>query len=822
MNPARGISSVSRVLRRGGGLPLVAVVMLAVAVGATTAMFSIVHAVLLRPLPFSDPDRLVMLWGRNDARSQPVIEVSFQDLRDWRTQNTTFTAIEIVGSVNWGYRVTAPGDPFHVSYSSVSGSFFDTLGARPMLGRTFRRDEDTAGAPRTTVLSHDLWRRRFSANPAIVGTAITIGEGADAEPFEVIGVMGPEFRFPAGAELWTPSTRDIAEYLRKGGWTGGDALRVFYALGRLAEGATIERARADLSTIARRGEISRGETDSGTTVVATPLVTHVFGAARPALFAIFGAVATLMLIACANAAGLLLVQGVAREREFAVRLALGAGRWRLVWQLLGEAAILVALAGMLGVAFAWISFDALVALTPSDVPRLEEASINAPVVSFALVAALLTTVLVGLLPAWQLSRAEIADALRRDARTGSAAPRVGRTRKALVVGQLAAALVLLIAAGLTARSFLALMRIDLGFNPENVLTFQIHAPGAKYPTPEQQRTLVADALEQIERVPGVVAAGAIYERPFAHGPIGMDSHVVLEGQPETPETGSRNPTLNWEAVTPGYFRAMDIRILRGRGFTDRDDERAPLVVVVSESLAARLWPGEDPLGKRLRTYGAPEKDTQTWQTVVGVVENARYREVQEARLDLYLPFRQAPSPVKYFVVRTEGEPLAMVPSLRGALRRIDAEVTIEDPTTMERIVAGTVGPWRFTMVVFGIFSAIALAFAAIGLFAVIAYAVKQRTREIGVRVALGAQTRDVVRLLVGEGARLTLAGVAIGLSAAWGLTRLLSTLLVAVTPTDPATFAAVAVLLALASLLAAYLPARKAAAIDPVTALRSE
>jgi putative ABC transport system permease protein len=464
----------------------------------------------------------------------------------------------------------------------------------------------------------------------------------------------------------------------------------------------------------------------------------------------------------------------------------------------------------------------LVALAPSDVPGLHDASINVPVLAFALAVCLIAPFLVGILPAWQLSRAELVDSLKEGSRTGSVGPRTGRTRQALVVAQLAAALVLLLAAGLVGRSFLELMRLDLGFDPTNALTFEIYAPATRYATPERERALVADVVTQLERLPGAVAAGAVYQRPFKHGPIGMDSGFFLEGQPRTPDTWRKNPLLNWESVTPGYFGAMEIGLTRGRLFTEHDDERAPLVVIVSEALAARVWPGQDPLGKKIGTYGATRNDKPEWQTVVGVVESVRYREIEAPRLDIYLPFRQAPAQPHDFVVRTANDPLAVVPALRAALERIDPELDVEKAATLEEIVGRTVAPWRFNMVVFSVYSAAAVAFAAIGLFALIAYAAKQRTREIGVRVALGAKPSDVVRLFVGEGARLAIAGVAIGIPVAWILSRLLSSLLFGVSPTDAATFVVVAGLLGLVSLLAAYLPARRAGAVDPVVALRSE
>jgi putative ABC transport system permease protein len=822
MNVRREIRGAWHSLRRDTTLTFVVILMLATAIAATTTIFSIVQAVLLRPLPFTDPGRLVLAWTRNDARNAPVVEVSLGELREWRARTSSLASVDVFGSVNWSYRITAPGEPFAVTYSSVSGSFFETLGARPMLGRTFRPEDDVRGARATVVLSAHLWRRRFSSDPSIVGKSITIGEGKKALPAQVIGVMPPEFDFPAGAELWAPAIRDLAQY------TGNheptmDGLRVFYALGRLRDGADAERARADLLGIARTWEMTREEMASGSTVVVTPLLDHFFGAARPALAAIFGAVTMLLFMACANAAGLLLVRGVARERETAVRLALGATRAHIVRQFIGEAALLVVLAAPAGLALTYVAFDVAIALSPSEVPRLDRASIDGAVLLFALGLAAATPFAVGLLPAWQLSRPPLVHGLGE--RAGSAAPRAGQTRRLLVVGQLAAALVLLTCAGLLGRSFTALTRLDLGFDPRNVLTFDVHLPEVASPDePEvqRQRTLVAGLLEQVQRIEGVSAAGAIYQRPFAHGPIGMDARVAIEGQADSPAANHRNPTANWEAVTPGYFRAMDIRVLRGRTFTGSDDERSRLAVIVSQRLAARLWPTMDPIGKRLHLGEAPQGAAPRWLTVVGVVEDARYRELTEVRYDLYLPFGQTLPAVKHYVVRTVGDPLAVVPAVREAVKRADPRLAVENIATMEAVVARTIAPWRFSTIVFAVFSVLALFFATVGLSALIAYAVKQRRREIGIRLALGARPGGVVRLMVREGALLATMGLSIGIPAALALTRLLSTQLFSVASTDPPTLVAVAGVLAAVSLVAAYLPARAAATVDPVVALRSE
>jgi len=804
-----------RTFRRSGSLPAVVVLMLAVAIGSATAIFSIADAVLLRPLPVADPDRVVLLWGRDEARSQAIVEVSLEDVRAWRAGQKSLSALEVFGSVNWGeLRITAPGEPFGARLNAVSAGFFDVFGTRPILGRTFRREDDLPNAPGTVVLSGDLWRRRFGADPAVVGSVLTVGEGKDAKPFEVIGVMPPDFRIPSGAEVWIA----IGPALGK-----AEDVRAMYAVGRIQYGATVENAVAELSIIARNEEIRHGAPDSAMVVVATPLLRHLLGPARPALLAIGGAAAILLLIGCANAAGLLLVHSASRRRDVAVRLALGARRWQIVRQLLCESLLLSLLAGTIGIGLAYLSFDAIVGLAPIEVPRLEEAAVDAGALLFALALSVGTAVAIGLLPAWQQSAGNVLSGLQQRSRAGTTAPASARARKALVAAQIGAAVVLLTGAGLFTRTFVALLRLDLGFDPDNVVTFHVNAPDSRYGTRESQWALIDAVLDRARRLPDVLAAGAVYQRPFAHGSIGMDSNVILEGQPLSTESSTRNPILNWEVATPDYFRAMDIQLLQGRLFTDRDTENAPPVVIVSDALARRLWPAQNAIGRRLLAFGAPGDEKRPgWQTVVGVVEDARYREIETPRLDLYLPYRQAPNNVQHFTIRVAGDPIAVVPQLKAAVATIDPDVTLDGISTMNQIVGRVLAPWRFTTVVVSVLSIMALTFAAIGLAAMIAYTVTQRTREIGVRMALGAQRRDVVTLLVKEGFWMTIGGLAIGMLTAWSLRRSVASMLFGVSPADGTTVGAVMLLLLAVATFAAYIPARRAARIDPAVALRSE
>lgn len=813
MSCSADVRSAFRNVRRGGSLSATVVLILAVAIGAVTAIFSITNAVLITPLPVADPERVLVLWGRDDARSQQVVEVSLLDQRAWMAGQRSFTAIELFGSVNWGeLHVTGPGRPFRAARNAVSSGFFDLLGARPIVGRTFEATDDRRDARPTVILSEAVWRHQFASDRAVVGRLITVGSGSKATAFEVIGVMPDDFRIPGGAHVWTvlgPELRDA------------DNVRAMYAIGRLAPGATVASAVTELSTIARNEELQRGRPNTSMVVVATPLMTHLLGPARPALLAIAGASVALLLIACANAAALLLVQSAGRRREIAVRFALGARRIQIVRQLCWESLVLSLIAGAVGVGLAYISFDAIVSFAPIEVPRLDQAAIDARALIGALVLCLGTAVIVGLFPAWHRSVGAPTTGLFERSRTAIATPSSARTRKLLVATQLAVVVVLLTAGGLFVRSFITLTRLDLGFDPRGVLTFNLAFPEEKYDTREKQWALIDAVLDTADRLPGAVASGAVLQRPFAHGAIGMDSTVIIEGQPLTGE--STNPILNWEVATPGYFRAMDIRLLRGRVFDSRDTATAPPVVIIGQSLATRLWPGQDPIAKRLLAYGAPEEGKKPiWQTVVGVVEDARYREVEAPRFDLYLPYRQAPNQVQHFMVRLSGDPLAAVPALRSAIAALDPDARADGASTMEGVVGRAFAPWRFSAIVVTAFGTIGLTFAAVGIAALVAFAVTQRRREIGVRVALGAQTRDVIALVASEGAWIALAGTATGILAAWLLRRSVESMLFGIVPEDPLAFGGVALLLAAVSLLASYLPARRAARIEPVTVLRAE
>ena len=814
-----------RRLAREPGFAATAILILAIGIGACTAMFSIVQAVLLRPFGVVAPDRVVMIW-LGKTHDSTVGELAYKHYRDLRARVRSFDDIAILSSVNWGGTMTiAGGEPLGMPCSVVSATFFNVLGARPLLGRTFRPEDDEPSAPPVLILSHAEWTQQFGADPHVIGRRVMVREEASAEPFEIVGVMPEEFFFPRGARFWTPAAPRLARIARGNGQPLAplfDGLGVFYGVARLNTNATVATTRAESAIYFKTigDELKIDLTDYH--LILTPILDHIFGPARPALFALMAAVIVVLFIACFNVAGLLFARGAVRIREMAVRAALGASRGVLVRQLLIESALIAVAGAVVGVAVAALTLDTLVALSPADIPRLDATALDARVLVFAIAVAVVTTLVVGLAPAVYLSRTSLVDNFK-GGETGvtSRSVRAG-TRRALIAVQIAATLVLLVAAGLCVQSFARLTRLDLGFDPANVITFNIPGLETRYPARSQRHDAIEQLIGRLRRLPHVRAAGAVFQRPFEHGPIGMDTGLLLEGQLATPESWHRNPVVNWESVTSEYFRSMSIRLIRGRIFDGRDGEEAPLVAIVSEAMAARLWPGQNPIGKRFRTLVAEAGDEQRprWHTVVGVVATARYREIESPRFDLYVPLRQADSDVQHFTIRTTIDPLLVAPSVATEIASFDKALTMGGIRRMEDIVGRTRGPWRFNMLVFSLFGGVALALAAVGLFGLVAYEVTHRSREIGVRMALGAAQGHVVRLMVSQGAKPAAIGLVIGVLVSLLVTRLLSALLFEISSTDPPTFVGVVVLLLAVTVLACYLPARRAASVDPQVVLR--
>ena len=811
-----------RGLRRQPGFTLTATLTLALGLGLAIGLFAVVDAVLLRPLPFADQDELVVMWERDDSTSNPHIEVSLPNFEDWRAEANAFTDMAAMGSTTWGDVEIQEDPPVRLTISAVSASFFDTLGAQALHGRTFAPAEDEPEAPRTLVLSHAAWQQYFDADPDIVGSAAPVG--ARREPFTVVGVMPPAFRFPPGAEIWTPVGRELAGIFRENGMDPGAqrGLGVLYVIGRLAPGHTLEQARAEMDVIVPglwESHFSRWDTRR---VVMTPLTDHVFGNGEAALLALQGGAMLLLLIAAVNVTGLAVVRSQSRRRDVAVQCALGIGRGRLFRVRLTEMLLMTGAAAAGGLALAWTALPVLAALGPPDLPRLAEAAIDGRAV---LLAAALAIVL-GLAMTAATSpggRRLPLTAWLRDGARGATGGRAGSAaRNALVVSQVATALVLTVGAGLLASSYLNLTRVDLGYRPAGVLALTLTPRDGVYVADSQRRTAWRELLDRIREVRGVEAAGGALLLPFEYGVVGVDGGVVLEGEPRNGPDRPERPPIALQSVSSGYFQAMGIELVAGRTFTDRDTVEAPAAVVVSESLARYLWPSAEPLGRRLIAIGAEAESDESpaWQTVVGVVADARYRELERGRFDLYVPFTQTPMRLNHLVIRTEGDPALLAPAIRSEVRRADPNFVIGSTTPLRSLVDDVLRPWRFNMTMATLLAALATGLAAIGLFGAVAFGVARRTREIAVRRAVGARTRDVLRLVWGQSLGLALLGSLIGLGAALASGALLRPLLFGVTPLEPGILAGLAALLLAICAAASLLAARRATTIEPLAALR--
>jgi len=796
----------------------VAVGTLALGIGGVTAIFSVADAVILRPLPFPDPDRLVVVWQRDLPRNHPVVAVSYPTYKYWRDENHVFQDLAGMPEINWGWTLTGRGEPVKLVGRAVTANFFRAMGVQPIQGRVFAAADDRIGAVPVVVLSHALWRDRFSEDPTIVGQSIVL----EGQAFTVVGVIPKGFAYPPGAQLWIPLVPAVgAETVESGG------AQWMTAVGRVKAGVPLEQARTEMTGLLGRylsgirervpAHLKHLVDPEAYAAVVTPLSDSLFGPARPALFTLLGAVVLVLLIACANVAGLLLVRTTERRQEVAVRLALGASPGRLARGSFAESALLAAFGGAAGLLAARIGVPLLVRLAPEDIPRLQDTVVDARVFGFALVASVATAVLSGLAPMLLVRAASLEATLREGSR--SVAVGRGRFRPALVVAQVAIALVLLVGAGLLARSFVELRRVPLGFQPERVLSVDAYAPEARYHDRRSWPVFYQELLRRVQAVPGVDSAATVTGRPL-QGPTGYDFPFTVEGQSE--EEAARNPLVNLEAVSADYFRTMGIAVKKGRVFTEADADGQPGVVVVSESLARRYWPGQDPIGKRLKVPQWKSPYDDVWLSVVGVVGDARYRELQATRLDLYLSYLQGDHRTGSLVVRTRQEPAALAASIREAVWSMDRDKAPPATITMTRAVSEALAGPRFATRIFVAFALVALLLSALGLYGLLAYSVMWRTREIGLRVALGARPRDVGRLVLREGLALTLTGIALGLVVAGAATRLLESLLYGVRPTDGVTFAAVTALLLAVAGLACGLPLRRALGVDPAVALRHE
>ncbi len=805
-----------RMILNRPGFSAVVVLVLALGIGATSAIFSVVNAVLLRPLPYPEPDRLMMVFSASEkgGRSERVGTVfgpDFVELRDQCRSCAQVAAYTGTGPSN----LTGGAEPERVRVAEVTPNLFATLGAQPMLGRTFLPEEvgrttavndmQTIGS-RAVILSYGLWQRRFGADPAVIGKTVKVEGDACA----VIGVMPDGFKFPGEAEAWMP----VAPSPKR----NNAILRV---VARLQPDVTHAQAQAELATIARRLEQEFPQTNRGVGVNLVPLQERMVGNVRSSLLIFLGAVSFVLLIACANVANLSLARAASRQKEMAVRTALGASRLRIIRQLLTESLLLALAGGGLGLSLAFGILKLLLAFAPQEIPRLNAIGIDPWALGFTLLLSVLTGVIFGTAPALQASRPDLNATLKEGGTGATGGASRHRLRGLLVVAEVSMALVLLIGAGLLLKNFTRLRETELGFNPDHVLTASVTLPKATHPTATLKKAYYQQSLDRLAARSETQAVGVITSLPLGDTGVSMRGSLSVEGEPDE-RPGVSAIKL---AVSGGYFRALGIPLLKGRAFNDRDTADSPGVMIISETLARSLWPNEDALGKRIN-IGLPG---ETWREVVGVVGDVRQRELgAPPAMALYQPFQQVSERLHWlliemtFVIRTAAEPQVFVASLRGELQAVDRELPLHNVATMEQVVSKSVADPRFYTLLLGSFSALALILAAAGIYSVISYSVAQRTHEIGIRLALGAQPGAVLRLVVGQGMALTLAGLAIGLGGAYALTRVLSEFLHEVSVTDPATFALVSLLLAAVALLACSVPARRATKIDPLVALRRE
>lgn len=794
-----------RSLGRSPGFTIAAVLALALGIGANAAIFSVVNAVLLRPLPYNDPEKLVVLLRQS---SGPVAPANYLD---WKSRSQSFAGM--AAAEMWSPNLAGSGQPEKLSALRVTPDTFPLLGVEPLLGRVVSQSTPESAE---LVLSHALWKRRFGGDPGVLGQIIRL----NGEPFTIVGVMPPEFKFApfwaTRTEAWAPLDLRPRAANRK-----GSSLRVF---ARLRPDMSLQQAQAEIATVTSRLEQQFPGTNRDITV--TPLKEKVVGDIRPALLVLLGAVGFVLLIACANVAHMLLARAAARRKEIAIRTALGARRARLVRQFLTESAILSLLGGGLGLLLAIWGIRALPALSPGNIPRIETIALDSNVLSFVVSISLLTGLLFGIVPALQSSAASPGESLKEGGRSGGGAASHGRLRTLMVGSEFAMALVLLVGAGLMIRSLVALYAVDPGFNPRNVISMTVSVAGTQESAPERRAAFYQQVIENVRTLPGVQAVSAINHLPLAGDNWGLP--FLVEGRPVPPP--AEMPGATYRVVLPGYFSTVQLPLMQGRDISATDDLRATPVVIINEEFANRFWPSRDPIGKRI-TFDELNSETKWW-TVIGVVRNAKTAEwTAPPEPEVYVPLLQAasylenPSPAFAYitlVARTSGNPADLAGAIKGRIWSLEPAAPVSEVTTMEQVVDAATAQPRFYMVLMSVFAAVGLALAAIGIYGVMSYAVSLRTQELGVRIALGASRADVLRLIIVQGMRKALVGGAVGLIAAILLTRAMASILYGVRPTDVLTFALVPLGLGAVALIACYIPAARAAAIDPISALRSE
>ncbi len=792
--------------RKNPGFTIVAVIALALGIGAITAIFSVVNTVLLRPLPYKDPERLLMVWEEATKSGYPQDTPAAANFVDWRDQNQVFEGMAAIADTS--FNLTGSGDPERLEGRLVSANLFPLLGVEPEVGRVFTAAEDQPGSERVVVLSHRLWQRRFGGDPSIVGKTLTLN-GAG---YTVIGVMPARFQFPsADDDAWVPIAFTQKEAANRD-------RHYLFVVARLKPGVTVPQAQAEMSTIATRLQQQYPQSNTDIGAVITPLHEHLVGDIKPALLILLGAVGLVLLIACANVANLLLARAAVRQKEIAVRVALGARRSRLIRQFLTESVSLSVLGGLVGLAIAYTGLIILKAFIPESISQAREISIDYKVLGFTVLISLATGLIFGLAPAIQSLRFNQIETLKeggRDAVTGGSGKRL---RSLLVMAEVAISLVLLIGAGLLINSFLRLRNVDPGFRVDNLLTMRIALPQPKYERMKQRSAFYSELIQRIQSIAGVKSAAVTTNLPLYRQ--GNSISVSVEGKPEPPP--GQELIVTTRIISPGYFDTMSIPVLKGRQLTDKDTITSPNVVVISETMARRVWPGEEAVGKRLAPGRA--RSEEDWFQVIGVVKDVRQFELTaDPKPQMYLSYRQAGFfESRDLVIKTDVDPASLASTVRKAVWEIDKDQPVSNIRTMEEILADSIARQRFSMLLLAIFASVALMLAAVGIYGVMSYSVAQRTHEIGIRMALGAGTAAVIKLAVGYGLKLVIAGIVIGLIASFALTRVMSTLLFGVTATDPTTFTLISLLLVAVAAIASYIPARRATRVNPITALRYE